>query len=156
MQVDDAYVIRVRRALSAALLRSNAATLVLFAGLAAVMCVLAATGGDWLLAGVSVALAGLLPVFLWRSATRLTARTPRGTLVAYAVTPDGTFHTSTVAGTLTVNPGFVGRVGLVGGCWLVTAPAGVVVVPKELLPDADAALLSRHAAQVARPARPGR
>ena len=147
MQVDDAYVIRVRRALFAALLRSNSATLVLIAGLAAVMCVLAATGGDWLLAGVSVALAGLLPVFLWRSASRLTARTPRGTLVAYAVTPDGTF---------TVNPGFVGRVGLVGDCWLVTTPAGVVVVPKELLPDADAALLSRHAAQVARPARPGR
>ena len=145
MQVDDAYVARVRKALFAALLRSNAATLIMFAVLAVLMCVLAATGGDWLLAGVAVALAAMLPVFLRRSASRLTARTPRGTFVAFAVTADGTFHSSSVAGTRTVNPGFVGRVGLVGDCWLVSTPAGLVVVPHELLPDADAALLNRGA-----------
>ncbi len=147
MQVDSAYLERIRRSLFAALLRGNRVTLVVFAALAVVMCVLAATGGEWFYAILGVVMAALLPLLLWRSSARPGARVPVGSFVAYAVTPDGTLHSSGAIGTTTVNPGFVARVSLARDCWLVSLTGGYLfVVPRELLPDADAALLVRHRA----------
>jgi len=145
MRVDAAYVTRIRGALFAALLRANLITLVAFTVLAVLMCVLAATGGDWFYAALGVVMAALLPFLLWRSASRTGRRLPPGSFVAYAVTPDGTLHHSSAIGTTTVNPGFVGRLAATRDCWLVALASGVLlVVPRELIPDADAALLVRH------------
>lgn len=143
--MNPAYLARIRRALFAALLRSNMVTLVSFAVLAVIMCVLAASGGDWFYAVLSVIMAILLPFLLWRSSARSGARVPIGSYVAYAVTPDGTLHSSGAAGTTTVNPGFVARLSATPDCWLIGLAAGVLlVVPRELIPDADAALLGRR------------
>nr|NLI50210.1 hypothetical protein [Propionibacterium sp.] len=145
MRVDSAYLERIRRALFAALLRGNRVTLAAFAALAVVMCVLAASGGDWFYAIFGVAMAGLLPLLLWRSSARPGARVPVGSFVAYAVTPDGTLHASGAQGTTTVNPGFVSRLAVTRDCWLIGLASGVLlVVPRELIPDADAALIVRH------------
>lgn len=144
MLIDDAYARRVRGAMFGALLRANLLTLGLFALLALGAVGLALVDGDFTIAVFGVAMVSLAPLFLWRTASRSTLRTQLGTYVAYAVTPDGTLHVSTVAGTSTINPGFVSRVLPARDCLLLALFNGVLmVVPRELLPDADAALLAR-------------
>ena len=128
-----------------ALLRANAVTLGALAVLAIGSGVFAGMGGDWTFVIVGLVLLALLPVLLWRAASRGAQRTPMGSYVAYAVTPDGTFHSSGVAGTSTVSPGYVARVGATPDCWLVSLASGMLmIVPRELFPDADAALLVQH------------
>ncbi len=151
MRVDAAYLTRIRGALFAALLRANLITLVAFTALAVVLGVLAAGGGDWFYAVVGTVMAALLPFLLWTSASRTARRVPPGSFVAYAVTPDGTLHHSSAHGTITVNPGSVARLVRTRDCWLVGLATGVLlVVPRELIPDADAALLARHLRGAAR------
>jgi hypothetical protein len=102
-------------------------------------------GGDWTFVVVGLVLLAMLPLLLWRAASRGTQRTPMGTFVAYAVTPDGTLHTSGAAGSSTVSPGYIARVGATPDCWLIALASGMLlIVPRELIPDADASLLVRH------------
>jgi len=106
---------------------------------------LAAADGDWSLPLIAGASLIVIPSLLWRAASRATLRTPAGSFVAYAVTPDGTYHASSAAGTTTVNPGYVDRVAATRDCWLISLASGTLaVVPRELIPDADAQLLVRH------------
>lgn len=143
MLVDQAYLDRVRRALFAALMRANTVALAGFGLLTAGMVWLAATNGDWTWAMIPVLLLGVLPFGLWRSAGAMGRRAPLGTYVAFAVTPDGTFHSSGASGTTTVNPGYVYRVSSSGDCWIVTLRSGLTIpVPRELLPEADARRLT--------------
>lgn len=107
---------------------------------------LSAAEGDWApLVILAVVLLSLL-LTLWRSASRPAAQLPLGSWIAYAVTPDGTLHASTAAGTATINPGYVASVAGTPGVWIIrlVLPNVVMVVPRELLPDTDAALLVRH------------
>lgn len=145
MQVDRAYADRVRRALLGALVRANALSFGVLVLLAAGTAALAAADGDWSLPLIAGASLIVIPSLLWRAASRATLRTPAGSFVAYAVTPDGTYHASSAAGTTTVNPGYVDRVAATRDCWLISLASGTLaVVPRELIPDADAQLLVRH------------
>jgi len=145
MQVDRAYTDRVRRALLGALLRANALSFGVLVLLGAGTAALAVTDGEWTFPLVAAAALMVVPALLWRAASRMTLRTPAGSFVAYAVTPDGTFHASTAAGTSTVSPGYVDRVAATRDCWLIALASGTLtIVPRELIPDADAQLLVRH------------
>ncbi len=145
MRVDGPYLARVRRAMYFYLLRANAVALIFFALLTVGVVAFAASDGDWTWALLALVMLAAIPLTLWRAATLQVRRLPAGTYVAYAVTPDGTFHVSNAGGTTTVNPGFVAKLAATADCWLVALYSGLVLpVPRELLPESDARLLVRH------------
>jgi len=148
LQFDEAVANRVRRAMFAALMRANLVALVLMFMIAAGGLALAGQSGFWTFPIMLIVLLAVVPLALWRTSARSVGGTPLGSYLAYAVTPDGTFHSSSAFGTSTINPGFVARIAQSRDCWMVTISNGfLIVVPKELLPDADAALLVRHLPQ---------
>lgn len=128
-----------------ALMRGSAVRFGVLALIGLVLAGLALASGDVWWALVLVAMLGTLPLALWQSAQSYARNLPPGSWLAYAVTPDGTFHSSNASGTITMAPGHVARVQAAGDCWIVTLSSGVTVpVPRELLPEADVALLTRH------------
>lgn len=144
VRVDQELLNRVRRATFLMLARASLPTYAVFCLLTAVTAGLAATGGDWAVVIIGGVVLLTLPLVLWRSALR-GVRAPLGTYLAYAVTPDGTFHYSAASGTTTVNPGFVARLSASPDCWFIVLATGLLIVaPREAIPDADAALLVRH------------
>lgn len=145
--VTDEFLARVRAATFAWLVRGSWPMLVGFAvlAIASLGMTLASGGGDWMWALAALVMGALVPYTLWRSASVAAGRLQRGSYLAYAVTPDGTFHCSSAAGTTTVNAGYVARLSAVRGFWIVVLHNGTTIpVPHELLPDAEARLLVRH------------
>lgn len=143
--MDKALIERIQRSMFGAMLRTNLPLLVLLAVLVVASIWMAATGGDWSLVIFSTLLVIIVPFTLWRNTTKAVRRVPEGSWIAYAVTPDGTLHSSSASGTTTVNPGFVLRAAATRDCWLMALSSGLfIVAPRELIPDADAALLVRH------------
>lgn len=143
MQVDEAYRARVRAVVFRMLLRRSGPSTLLMILCAMFFTFAAGQSGQWMWAVFAIALIVLVPLSWWRTSTRLAAQLPLGSWIAYAVTPDGGFHASTLVGTTTINPGYVRGVQLVGDCWLLgsSTTGSLIVVPRELLPDADAARL---------------
>lgn len=132
----------------AALLRSNAVRLGAFILIGLVLAGVALASGDVWWAVALVVMMGTMPLSLWQTAQSYARNLPQGSWLAYAVTSDGTFHTSNASGTLTVSPGHVVRVLPTGDCWLISLSSGITMpVPRELLPDADVASMTRHLPQ---------
>ncbi len=139
--VDEALRGRVRSTVFGVIVRSTWLAM----AIVALLFIPSALSGDWLfIASVAIAIAAYMGV-AWLSAMRAGALLPLGSWIAYAVTPDGTLHTSTAVGVMTVNPGYVTRLAGTRQAWVLRLSSGIVLfVPRELLPDADAALLVRH------------
>lgn len=143
--IDEAFIARMRRVSTAMMVRRMAVPFGLLLVFAIVLAALSIPSGDWDLLIPMLVLA-FLPLVFFLLSVRVAARgLVPGTYIAYAVTPDGTFHVASVSGTTTVNPGYVTRLTQADDVWLVGLASGATLpVPRELLPDADAALLVRH------------
>ena len=141
--VDRALLERLRRASYQAMLRQSVRMFVYMLVLG-----IALTWLSWQSWGASSLIFVLLPLTwlltLWRSSFRVARLFPVGSYIGYAVTPDGALHSSNVMSTCVQNPGTVGRLGASRDCWIISTSAGMMPIPRELIPDADAALLIRH------------